>query len=125
MFVHQVTDIFRRRISKATSRIKAGGAASSKRIRGYDFVVTSGSGKNAEVKQHENLSSLAKDLDVPTATLQADFFKAAGTEVLKEAPAEVKWSAQVKTEDGTKQVSIVGSRTAKEEAETSDETASE
>ena len=106
------------KLERKSGGSRAGSATGSKRIRGYTWDVT----VDGDTTGYDNLSGVAKELGVETATLQTDFFKAAGTEVLADAPVQVIWTAEVKKDDKTKQVKIRGTRVAKEET-SSEETA--
>lgn len=104
-----------------------GAGSSGRRIRGYEFAAT----VDGEVTGFENLASAAKFLEVPTATLQEQFFDAAGNpEKLVDAPDDVRWEFAYDevAEDETvthKTAFIRGTRTAKDEEVADEEPATE
>jgi len=80
-------------------RLKGQGGTRSgtggRRIRGFDIVTVI----KGETKQYENMSEVAKDLNVETADLQAGFFAKAGDGPLKDAADKIEWTITVG--DGT------------------------
>jgi hypothetical protein len=102
----------------------AGGTSGGRRIRGYDFTVTDPKGKTpGKPTGYENVAQIAKDLVVETKTLQDGFFKAAGTDVLKDAPDNVTWKVQVGEKDQAREVTLTAKRSAEKPAAESSNTA--
>ncbi len=77
-----------------------GSGGGGRRIRGFEIVTVI----DGDEQQHENMAGLAKYLDVETATLQEQFFSAAGNpKALKDAPDTVEFDVAFKEvdEEGT------------------------
>lgn len=94
-----------------------GSGTTGRRIRGYNAVAVI----DGEETQYENLASVAKDLNLETSALQEAFFKAAGVEVLKEAPNRVEFNVDFTEtyEDGSteaKTAHVICEREVKSEA---------
>lgn len=102
------------------------GTGGGRRIRGFVISVE----VDGEAKDFENAASAAKYLEVETTDVQEAFFKAAGVEVLKDAPDTVTFEVPFTEtyEDGDKEekvATVTATRSAKDEAPAEDEDSSD